>query len=68
MSDFATNEFAKKYSNTLKKREESRHAKKAKSQALSERKYHVGTKDEYPKKFRKAYVEAVGIYNKNHPE
>ncbi len=31
------------------------------------RDYRVGTKDEYPKKFRDAFVEAVGISNKAHP-
>lgn len=30
--------------------------------------YTVGTEDEYPKKERDAFIEAVGIYNKAHPE
>jgi len=30
--------------------------------------YRVGTADEYPKRERDAFVEAVEIYNKAHPE
>lgn len=63
MADFSDNKFAKKYKKTLEKRDKDRGSK---SKAL--KKYKVGTKDEYPKKFRNAFTEAVGIYNKNHPE
>ncbi len=63
---FKSNPVIKKYKDKLDDKQDSKGFKKAKSQAL--KKYKVGTKDEYPKKFRNAFVEAVGIYNKNHPE
>lgn len=34
----------------------------------AEKKYRVGTSDEYPKKERDAFIEAVDIYNKAHPD
>lgn len=42
--------------------------KKKKEMAKKVKKYRPGTEDEYPKKERNAFVEAVGIYNKAHPD